>query len=258
MSKIPTILQYDISTDEIISYDDDEVPNVPNVEQEYDDVNVADDSKDINEELLEMTAINKKKSVNKKDIFKIPEPSTDEPDDILEEEVKEEIKELSEPTPPPTPEKKPPRLTKRGKVRKPISEEHKRKLQEGRLKGLETRRKNAEAKRIAKQQAEEEKETLNLLKKKKSQVKSKLIKKELEEVEDELQEQLPKSKRMITFEDLQMIQKNTIEHIENDRLKRKAIKKKEREEKQYQDNILKKINPVPWHKDPKNPYRGYF
>jgi len=257
MSKIPTILQYDISTDEIISYDDDDEDEVQ-VQQEYDDVNVADDSKDINEELLEMTAINKKKSVNKKDIFKIPEPSTDEPDDVLEEEVKEEIKELSEPTPPPTPEKKPPRLTKRGKVRKPISEEHKRKLQEGRLKGLETRRKNAEAKRIAKQQAEEEKETLNLLKKKKSQVKSKLIKKELEEVEDELQEQLPKSKRMITFEDLQMIQKNTIEHIENDRLKRKAIKKKKREEKQYQDNILKKINPVPWHKDPKNPYRGYF
>lgn len=257
MSKIPTILQYDISTDEIISYDDD-VKDKVQVQQEYDDdVNVADDGKDINDELLEMTAINKKKSVNKKDIFKIPEP-IDEPDDVLEEEVKEEIKELTELTPPPTPEKKPPRLTKRGKVRKPISEEHKRKLQEGRLKGLETRRRNAEAKRIAKQQAEEEKETLNLLKKKKSQVKSKLIKKELEEVEDELQEQLPKSKRMITFEDLEMIQKNTIEHIENDRLKRKALKKKEREEKQYQDNILKKINPVPWHKDPKNPYRGYF
>tara|TARA_R100000935_G_C2825201_1_gene161881 strand:+ start:1065 stop:1832 length:768 start_codon:yes stop_codon:yes gene_type:complete len=255
MSKIPTILQYDISTDEIISYDDD-VKDEVQVKQEYDDDD-DDDADDINDELLEMTAINKKKSVNKKDIFKMPE-AIPEPDDVLEDEIKEEIKELSEPTPEPTPEKKPPRLTKRGKVRKPISEEHKRKLQEGRLKGLETRRKNAEIKRIAKEEEDEEKQSLNLLKKKKSQVKSKLIKKELEEVEDELEEQLPKSKRMITFEDLQMIQKNTIEHIENDRLKRKQIKKKDREEKQYQDNILKKINPVPWHKDPNNPYRGYF
>ena len=93
-----------------------------------------------------------------------------------EEQIKEEVQEVKE-VPKVKPIKDGPKLTKTGKVRKPMSEEHRKKLQIAREKGLAFRRSKAKEKKELKDLEEK-------AKKKKYQLKKK-------ELEDILQEDEP-------------------------------------------------------------------
>lgn len=236
--KIPEVLQYDLIGG--ISSDDE------------------DDDTIINEEIVEVV------EVKKEDIFHIKEksrpptpPHTEEDEPPLEEnnelleEVKNEIAEIIDP-----PKKK--KLTKRGKERKPMTEEHKAKLSANIKKAQAVRRLKTEGRKTLKQKEKETKDLELELKHKKREMKTKLLKEELELTDDVLQDSLPKSERTITYKDLEEIQSRTMKAIEDQRLVRKAQKKKEKQEATYQNNIMKQINPHLYHEDPSNIYSNCF
>ena len=180
------------------------------------------------------------------------------PDIIEREEIIEDNIFDSAPAPAPAPSKPAPvpapapapsksvKLTKKGRPRKPLSDEHRQKLAENRKKALEakkikeeeTRQRKAQEKLEKEKQKAFEAEEKELLKKKKQKDLEKLR----EEVNDEKISSKPPPQNYFTKEDLERSQFEAIQKYEALRKARKAEKKKEQMIQKQKDDMMNKIN----------------
>ena len=161
-------------------------------------------------------------------------------------------------------------VVKKRKPKKPMTEEHKRKVQEGLKKARETRKRNAELRR------QKGIKTKTELKREKKQLQMKLLEQEHAELEKQkkllkpdsqtnlgaepepepvksdsqtnlgakpIPKQEPK-RDYITREDLEQAQLNTLATYEMMRKKRKEEKRKQQAIKEYQDNLKETINNI--------------
>ncbi len=142
---------------------------------------------------------------------------------------------------------KPKQVRRKGKV---MTEKQLEILRAGRLKGLETRRKNAEAKKLAKQQAQEDKKLLEQVK----QTERKRLKKKLESGEDITEP--PKAVQIVEKE--KIIEKGytqeqlddavaraveqSVNRVEILRKQRKEVKKKAQAKEKHDQQVFKQIN----------------
>ncbi len=142
---------------------------------------------------------------------------------------------------------KPKQVRRKGKV---MTEKQLEILRAGRLKGLETRRKNAEAKKLAKQQAQEDKKLLEQVK----QTERKRLKKKLESGEDITEP--PKAVQIVEKE--KIIEKGytqeqlddavaraveqSVNRVEVLRKQRKEVKKKAQAKEKHDQQVFKQIN----------------
>jgi hypothetical protein len=163
--------------------------------------------------------------------------------------IQDDIFEDDEPPPKPKKERK---LTKNGKQRKPMSEEHKEKLKQAREKAFLVKKQKAEERKKLKEQDAEEK---NLLKLKKQKDIEKLKKEVYEEPKPQAPPPAPVPVREIirheaptlTKEDIEKAQLNAIMSYEKLRLARKEEKKKKQQEDsemdRLRDRLMKAKNP---------------
>ena len=187
------------------------------------------------------------------------EESDDEP--IIPETKDVGGLDVKEPEPEPQP------VVKKRKPKKPMTEEHKRKVQEGLKKARETRKRNAELRR------QKGIKTKTELKREKKQLQMKLLEQEHAELQKQKKllkpepeptpepepkptpepvksepppsEPIEKPKRdYITREDLEQAQLNTLATYEMMRKKRKEEKRKQQAIKEYQDNLKETINNI--------------
>ena len=171
---------------------------------------LKDEEEDFESYEDEIIKIEEKEKPNEKDIFEDIPDSLRSPTPSIPESV---------PAPAPVP-KKP---VKAKKPRKPMSEEHKKKLALAREKAMAVRKANAEEKKKMKALEKEEKE---LLKKQRF----KKVKKLKEEVEDDLDEPvyiIDNKIKNLTKKDLEEAQLEAIMKYEAIRKERKAKKKQE-------------------------------
>tara|TARA_Y100000004_G_C8901268_1_gene406508 strand:+ start:194 stop:967 length:774 start_codon:yes stop_codon:yes gene_type:complete len=194
--------------------------------------------------------------------FTAKPPPTDEIFDDTEPAVKKEsekpppqVKVVPEPEVITKPAEKPVKLTKKGRPRKPMSEEHKKKLAQSREKAMARKKYLAEQRAITKSQEKEIKEKEFKL----SQAKNK---KKL----DELNSQMPpepapspapsprsptpqptreeienKRSSHITMKDLEEMSLKTVITMEKMRKQRKEAKKKAKQEQAYQQEVMETI-----------------
>jgi len=143
-------------------------------------------------------------------------------------------------------EEKPKQVRRKGKI---MTEKQLQILREGRLKGLETRRKNADAKRLAKLQAQEDKDLLEQVK----QTERKRLKKKLESGDSVIetpQVKIVEKEKVVekgyTQEQLNDAVKRAVEESVNKveilRKKRKEEKKKAQAKEQHDAKVFKDIN----------------
>jgi len=159
-------------------------------------------------------------------------------DEIFKQKIDSIIEETIE---------KPKQVRRKGKV---MTEKQLEILRAGRLKGLETRRKNAEAKKLAKQQAQEDKKLLEQVK----QTERKRLKKKLESGEDITEP--PKAVQIVEKE--KIIEKGytqeqlddavaraveqSVNRVEILRKQRKEVKKKAQAKEKHDQQVFKQIN----------------
>ena len=174
--------------------------------------------------------------IEQENIFDVPE----QPNQLLKELVDKELPKPKQEKPKQVKEAK---LTKTGKVRKPLTEYQKEKLALGRQRALETRRRKKMEKEEAKVQAKEENELL----KKKKQMDFEKLKKEVQEptapapAPAPVQPQQP----MFTKKDLEDAQLSAIMSYEKIRADRKKAKQEQQLiEKQKQEIRDKLTRPV--------------
>ena len=139
--------------------------------------------------------------------------------------------------------KKEPKLTKNGKQRKPMSEEHKAKLKQAREKAFLVKKQKAEERKKLKEQDAEEKKLLKLKKQKDIE---KLKKEVLGGDKEEPKPQAPPVREIIreptlTKEDIEKAQLNAIMSYEKLRLARKEEKKKKQQEDAEMDRLRDKL-----------------
>lgn len=160
-----------------------------------------------------------------------------------------QVKVVAEPEP--EPEQKPVKLTRKGRPRKPMSEEHKAKLAKSREKAMARKKYLAEQRAITKSQEKE-------IKEKTIKLKQSVNKKKL----DELNSQMPpteasprsptpqpkqkektatSSSNAITMKDLEEMSMKTLITMEKLRKDRKAAKKKAQQEAAYQQEVMETI-----------------
>jgi hypothetical protein len=201
----------------------------------------------------------KSQSVKEEEEF-IPQPVKK----VVEEES---IFEEDEPKPKTKP-KKEPKLTKNGKQRKPMSEEHKAKLQQAREKAFLVKKQKAEERKKLKEQDAEEKKLLKLKKQKDIE---KLKKEVLGEDKEEPKPTpaptpapAPAPVREIirqptlTKEDIEKAQLSAIMSYEKLRKQRKEEKKKKQAEEDEMDRLRQKLMRA---KNPRNNFSmnsGFF
>ena len=142
---------------------------------------------------------------------------------------------------------KPKQVRKKGRV---MTEKQLETLRQGRLKGLETRRKKAEAKKLAKVQAQEDKELLEKVK----ESERKRLKKKLETGEDVTEPpkavQIVEKEKVVekgyTQEQLDDAVKRAVEEsvnrVETLRKKRKEEKRKAQAKEKHDAKVFKEIN----------------
>ena len=181
---------------------------------------LKDDSEDAEEDFEsyedEIIKIEEKEKPNEKDIFE------DIPDSLSSPVTQyEEIPAPKEQVPAPAPAPK--KQTKAKKPRKPMSEEHKKKLALAREKAMAVRKANAEEKKKMKALDNEEKELL----KKQRFKKVKKLKEEVEDEDESKQVKVSNSVSGITKKDLEEAQLEAIMKYEAIRKERKAKKKQE-------------------------------
>ena len=192
------------------------------------------------------------------EIFDEDEPSVSLhgiPTEPIEEKPPPQVKVVPEPEPEPEPKpigQKPVKLTKKGKPRKPMSEEHKAKLAKSREKAMARKKYLAEQRAITKSQEKE-------IKEKEFKLKQSVNKKKL----DELNSQIPpteasprsptpppqpkpektetSSSNAITMKDLEEMSMKTLITMEKLRKDRKAAKKKAQQEAAYQQEVMETI-----------------
>ena len=183
------------------------------------------------------------------EIFDEDEPSVSLhgiPTEPIEEKPPPQVKVVAEPEP--EPEQKPVKLTRKGRPRKPMSEEHKAKLAKSREKAMARKKYLAEQRAITKSQEKE-------IKEKEFKLKQSVNKKKL----DELNSQMPpteasprsptpqpkpvekKSSNAITMKDLEEMSMKTLITMEKLRKDRKAAKKKAQQEAAYQQEVMETI-----------------
>lgn len=158
-----------------------------------------------------------------------------------------------------------PKKEKPKKKRKPMSEDHKKKLAVAREKALETRRNNAQLK---KKEKDIVKETKRLERVKKEKALNKLKK----EVESDDEEMIPISKpdpkpppkkevsfpnSTITKKDIEEANLNAIMKYDEIRKSRKEIKKKEQQENEKMDVMRKKLHRAMFPNNNFNSYGGF-
>ena len=176
--------------------------------------------------------------------------------------IQDDIFEEDHDVPPPKP-KKERKLTKNGKERKPMSEEHKAKLQQAREKAFLVKKQKAEERKKLKEQDAEEKKLLKLKKQKDIE---KLKKEVYEEPKPQAPPPAPVPVREIirhevptlTKEDLEKAQLNAIMSYEKLRLARKEEKKKKQQEDAEMDRLRDKLMKA---KNPNNRFSmsgGFF
>ena len=159
-----------------------------------------------------------------------------------------QVKVVSEPEVIPEPAKPKQKLTRKGRPRKPMSEEHKAKLAKSREKAMARKKYLAEQRAITKSQEKE-------IKEKEFKLKQSVNKKKL----DELNSQMPpteasprsptpqpkpvekKSSNAITMKDLEEMSMKTLITMEKLRKDRKAAKKKAQQEAAYQQEVMETI-----------------
>ena len=172
--------------------------------------------------------------------------------------IQDDIFEEDEPPPKPKKERK---LTKNGKERKPMSAEHKAKLQQAREKAFLVKKQKAEERKKLKEQDAEEKKLLKLKKQKDIE---KLKKEVYEEPKPQAPPPAPVPVREIireptlTKEDLEKAQLNAIMSYEKLRLARKEEKKKKQQEDAEMDRLRDKLMKA---KNPNNRFSmngGFF
>lgn len=146
-----------------------------------------------------------------------------------------------------TAQEKPKQVRRKGRV---MTEKQLEILKQGRLKGLETRRKNAEAKKLAKLQAQEDKDLLEKVK----QTERKRLKKKLDSGEDLTEPpkavQIVEKEKVVekgyTQEQLDDAVKRAVEEsvhrVETLRKKRKEEKKKVQAKEKHDAKVFKEIN----------------
>jgi len=195
--------------------------------------------------------------------FSAKPPPTDEIFDEGEEPaVKEEVSEKPPPqvkvVPEPEvitkPAEKPVKLTKKGKPRKPMSEEHKAKLAQSREKAMAKKKYLAEQRAITKSQEKE-------IKEKEFKINQAKNKKRLDELNSQMPEPPPapapsprsptpkptreevekKMSSNITMKDLEEMSLKTVITMEKMRKQRKEAKKKAQQESQYQQEVMETI-----------------
>jgi hypothetical protein len=174
-------------------------------------------------------------------------------DDIFEEDE------------PPQKPKKERKFTKNGKERKPMSEEHKAKLQQAREKAFLVKKQKAEERKKLKEQDAEEKKLLKLKKQKDiEKLKKEVLGGDKEEPKPQapLPVPAPVSEMIrvptITKEDIERAQLNAIMSYEKLRLARKEEKKKKQQEDAEMDRLRDKLMKA---KNPNNRFSmngGFF
>ena len=178
--------------------------------------------------------------------------------------IQDDIFEDDEPPPKP---KKEPKLTKNGKQRKPMSEEHKAKLQQAREKAFLVKKQKAEERKKLKEQDAEEKKLLKLKKQKDiEKLKKEVLGGDKEEPPTGPQAPPPAPvpvreiirEPTLTKEDLEKAQLNAIMSYEKLRLARKEEKKKKQQEDAEMDRLRDKLMKA---KNPNNRFSmsgGFF
>jgi len=201
----------------LFNFQEDDIPESEppalNLDVEEEQNESAEDFESYEDEIIK---IEEKEKPNEKDIF----------EDIPASPVSQDEEK---PEPVPAPETKPKKQTKAKKPRKPMSEEHKKKLALAREKAMAVRKANAEEKKKMKALDKEEKE---LLKKQRF----KKVKKLKEEVEEE-----DKSKEIKVSNRQQQqsgITKKDLEDAQLDAIMKYEAIRKERKAKKKQDQII--------------------
>ena len=195
---------------------EDEVPET--------DIKMEIDDDDYEVDTLDIPEVIEREEVKEENIFDTGETKkVEEPIVVQKEVVKKEVK-----------------TTKTGKPRKPMSEEHKKKLAFARQKAIESRRQKQKERQEQREFEAQEKE---LLKKKKQKDFEKLKK----EVNDEEPEPKPQPQPQIvqqtfTKKDLEEAQLDAIIKYEAIRKERKAKKKEEQLIQKQREEMKAKIN----------------
>ena len=227
----------------------DDMPEPTIMEEVMDSLN-ADESVDAVDEPITIPKVIKKPRPARTDIFDIKEPAPikepieepiepEEPEELEEELVEDE--ELVEPEPEPEPVKVKPtgKLTKKGVPRKPMSEAHKLKLADARVKAMEGRKRAAAERKLNREIENEEK---NLIKQKRV--------KDLQKLKDEVNEVPTRPNRSsfgvtaFTKEDLERAQYDAILKYDKLRKSEKAEKKKLQLEETQRKELMQKLQPT--------------
>jgi uncharacterized protein with von Willebrand factor type A (vWA) domain len=183
---------------------------------------------------------------------------------IVEKEIFDMGETIKEPVVEPVVEpvqKKPTKINKNGKPRKPMSEEHKKKLAASREKALQSRKLKAEERKKAKALENEERELLKAQKVKR-------VQKLREEVSGDTespppQPSAPQSTQSFTREDLERAQLDAIIKYEALRKSRKEEKKKkemiEKQQQEMRNKIKRATEPQQYkYRDGSNPWDNCY
>jgi hypothetical protein len=153
----------------------------------------------------------------------------------------------SKPAPAPA-HSKPVKLTKKGRPRKPLSDEHRERLAENRKKALVAKKIKEEQTRQMKTQEKLEKEKQKALEAEEKELLKKKKQKDLDKLREELNDEKISSKpqpipqNYFTKEDLERSQFEAIQKYEVLRKARKEEKKKEQMIQKQKDDMMSKIN----------------
>ena len=184
--------------------------------------------------------------------------------EVDEESIfEDDADEVAKPKPKPKP-KKEPKLTKSGKQRKPMSEEHKAKLKQAREKAFLVKKQKAEERKKLKEQDAEEKNLLKLKKQKDIEKLKKEVYEEPKPAPKPAPAPAPAPVREIireptlTAKDIENAQLNAIMSYEKLRKQRKEEKKKKQSEDAEMDRLRQKLMRA---KNPRNNFSmngGFF
>ena len=223
----------------------DDMPE-PTIMEEVMDGLKADEPVDVVDEPITMPKVIKKPRPARTDIFDIKEPAIEKPiEEPIEEpiESEEELEELEdeelvEPEPEPVKVKPTGKLTKKGVPRKPMSESHRLKLADARVKAAEGRKRAAAERKLNRDIETEEK---NLIKQKRV--------KDLQKLKDEVNNVPTRPNRSIgvtafTKEDLERAQYDAILKYDKLRKSEKAEKKKLQLEENQRKELMQKLQPA--------------
>ena len=222
---------------------EDEIDDEPEINESI--VDIEDD--DIQQASLSLPEPVEREAIEHENIFDVPET----PNQLLKELVDKKL-----PKPKKEPKKQEPKLTKNGKVRKPMTDAQKEKLAIGRQRALESRRRKKAEKDEAKAQAKEEAELL----KKKRQMDLEKLKKEVEQPEIQKPAPVQPQQPMFTKKDLEDAQLSAIMSYEKIRAERKKQRAEEQLIEQQKQEIRNKLTkPVGYSQyNPQNRFYGCY